>query len=452
MEHYFYGIVEDRQDPLMIGRVRVRIHGIHTDNKQLIATPDLPWCQVILPTTAAGLSGIGTQHGLVEGSTVFGYFRDGDLKQDPIILGTTAGIPQVGYKESVTDELITRATDRGFNDPRKLTVEDYNDTSDGPNPKQDVRRGFGLTSALDTAPKEPKTIDIKYDATGSTIEETELTEDDLPFYPLYTDQSDLSSFARGVSKEGTLYEHKLSDNLEGFLDSAEAPVYPYNKVTATESGHLIEVDDTPTAERLNIHHRSGTFHEIHPDGSEVSRIVNDHYQVICKDESIFIAGNADIIVEKGNVTINVNTGNVTTNVLKGDMTTTVSEGNVLTTVSKGNVNLDVTEGNVDAQIGGTLNADVVGNTTFTSPTTKMTTNLTVDGTVHITGKQTNDKTIHATGDISTSAGNGPTLATHYHKTKSMDTGSGANAGKTNKSERPGPGSAPTDFPVVPAEE
>lgn len=54
MEHYFYGIVEDRQDPLMIGRVRVRIHGIHTDNKQLIATPDLPWCQVILPTTAAG--------------------------------------------------------------------------------------------------------------------------------------------------------------------------------------------------------------------------------------------------------------------------------------------------------------------------------------------------------------------------------------------------------------
>jgi hypothetical protein len=166
---------------------------------------------------------------------------------------------------------------------------------------------------------------------------------------------------------------------------------------------------------------------------------------VCKNDSIFIAGNADITVEKGNVTINVNTGNVTTNVLKGDMTTTVSEGNVLTTVSKGNVNLDVTEGNVDAQIGGTLNADVVGNTTFTSPTTKMTTNLTVDGTVHITGKQTNDKTIHATGDISTSAGNGPTLATHYHKTKSMDTGSGANAGKTNKSEKPGPGSAPKDF-------
>ena len=74
----FYGIVEDRNDPLMVGRVRVRIHGIHSENKQYIATPDLPWAQVLLPTTSAGLSGIGTQHGLIEGSTVFGFFRDGE--------------------------------------------------------------------------------------------------------------------------------------------------------------------------------------------------------------------------------------------------------------------------------------------------------------------------------------------------------------------------------------
>ncbi len=29
----FYGIVEDRNDPLLIGRVRVRVHGLHTDDK-----------------------------------------------------------------------------------------------------------------------------------------------------------------------------------------------------------------------------------------------------------------------------------------------------------------------------------------------------------------------------------------------------------------------------------
>ena len=155
-----------------------------------------------------------------------------------------------------------------------------------------------------------------------------------------------------------------------------------------------------------------------------------------KSDKIYIAGNADVTVEKGNVTINVNTGNVTTNILKGDMTTTVSEGNVLTTVSKGNVNLDVTEGNVDAQIGGTLNADVIGNTTFTSPTTKMTTNLTVDGTVHITGAQTNDKSIVADGEIQTLLENKPKLSSHKHKTTSMDTGSGSNSGKKNSSDKP----------------
>jgi hypothetical protein len=157
----------------------------------------------------------------------------------------------------------------------------------------------------------------------------------------------------------------------------------------TEAGHVLEIDDTPKAERLNVHHRSGTFHEIHADGSEVTRIVNNNYTAILKDDKVYIAGNADLQVGHGNVNITVDTGNVNMNVLKG---------------------------NVDAQIQGTLNADVVGDTTFTSPNTTMTTNLKVDGTVHITGAQTNDSTIDATGDISTSAGDSPTLATHKHDT------------------------------------
>ena len=40
---YHYGIVEDRNDPLKIGRVRVRIHALHTDDKQFISSADLPW-------------------------------------------------------------------------------------------------------------------------------------------------------------------------------------------------------------------------------------------------------------------------------------------------------------------------------------------------------------------------------------------------------------------------
>ena len=161
----FYGIVEDRNDPLKIGRVRVRVHGVHSPDKNSISTPDLPWAQVLLPTTSAGLSGFGTQHGLVEGSTVFGFFRDGDTCQQPVVLGSTAGIPQVGYKEGVDKKLIERKVKTGFNDPRELTVAGYENTPDGPNPKQDARRGFGLTTALDTAPTKPETLKINYDGT-----------------------------------------------------------------------------------------------------------------------------------------------------------------------------------------------------------------------------------------------------------------------------------------------
>lgn len=399
----FYGIVEDRNDPLMVGRVRVRIHGIHSENKQFIATPDLPWAQVLLPTTSAGLSGIGTQHGLVEGSTVFGFFRDGETKQDPVITHVSAGIPQQGYKETTKDVLLNRNTEKGFNDPRRLKVDDYKDTPDGPNPEQAPNRSHGLTSSIETAPKTPKQLKINYDNTGSTIEELEVTADMLPYYPLYTDESDLSSIARGGvldhAIKGDIVHPETQKILGDFVDVQAKPVYPYNKVLQTEAGHVLEIDDTPKAERINVHHRSGTFHEIHADGSEVTRIVNNNYTAILKDDKVYIAGNADLQVGHGNVNITVDTGNVNMNVLKG---------------------------NVDAQIQGTLNADVVGNTTFTSPETTMTTNLKVDGTVHITGAQTNDSTIDAVGDISTDAGNGITLATHKHETTVKG---GSSAGK-----------------------
>lgn len=399
----FYGIVEDRNDPLMVGRVRVRIHGIHSENKQFIATPDLPWAQVLLPTTSAGLSGIGTQHGLVEGSTVFGFFRDVETKQDPVITHVSAGIPQKGYKETTKDELLNRNIEKGFNDPRRLTVDEYKDTPDGPNPEQAPNRSHGLSTAIDTAPKTPKELSINYDNTGSTITELEVTADMLPYYPLYTDESDLSSIARGGVLDhainGGMLHTSTQKILGDFVDVQAKPVYPYNKVLQTEAGHVLEIDDTPKAERINVHHRSGTFHEIHADGSEVTRIVNNNYTAILKDDKVYIAGNADLQVGHGNVNITVDTGNVNMNVLKG---------------------------NVDAQIQGTLNADVVGNTTFTSPETTMTTNLKVDGTVHITGAQTNDSTIDAVGDISTDAGNGITLATHKHETTVKG---GSSAGK-----------------------
>ena len=44
---WWQGVVEDRNDPLKLGRCRVRILGYHTDNKQDIPTATLPWPVVV---------------------------------------------------------------------------------------------------------------------------------------------------------------------------------------------------------------------------------------------------------------------------------------------------------------------------------------------------------------------------------------------------------------------
>ena len=330
---------------------------------------------------------------------------------------------------------MTRSIEKGFNDPRALTVDGYKDTPEAPNPTQDSRRGWGLTTAMDTAPKSPETIDVKYDNTGSTIKELELTEEMLPYYPLYVDESDYSTLARG-----SVLDHKIAKQtdaegneveipdeqkiLKDFVDVDSAPVYPYNKVHQSESGHVFEVDDTLGKERINLHHRSGTFHEIHADGSEVTRIVNNNYTAILKDDKVFIAGNTDLQVGYGNVNITIDTGNVDLKVLKGNVTELVAEGNVDSTVSKGNVTSTITEGNFTGQIGGTTDVTSEGKITITgNNTTEIISDTTITGTLdvtkatklhstlNVTGKQSNSSSITASGEVT---GKGVKLSTHTH--------------------------------------
>ena len=84
---WYTGVVEDIVDPLLLGRVRVRCFGYHTENKALISTEDLPWATVTMPATQPGVGGIGQNHSLLPGTWVVGLFRDGPSAQDPLILG-----------------------------------------------------------------------------------------------------------------------------------------------------------------------------------------------------------------------------------------------------------------------------------------------------------------------------------------------------------------------------
>ena len=109
------------------------------------------------------------------------------------------------------------------------------------------------------------------------------------------------------------------------------PVYPYNDVKQTESGHLFEMDDTPTRERVRIQHgKTLTFIEFHPNGDQVHKVFGDDYEITIKNKNVLIKGNC-------NITVN------------GDCNMQV----------KGNHNLDVV-GDYNVHVGGKMNTRVRG--------------------------------------------------------------------------------------------
>ena len=121
-------------------------------------------------------------------------------------------------------------------------------------------------------------------------------------------------------------------------ESAFKGEYPYNKVTQTESGHVIEIDDTPGAERLHIYHRSGTFVEIDANGSMVKRAAGSTYEIIDRNGKISIAGQADISI---NGACNIFVGNDANIEVEGD--TNITCHNDITAQAGGVLNLSAAE-------------------------------------------------------------------------------------------------------------
>jgi hypothetical protein len=85
---WFVGTVINIHDPEQLGRIQVRIFGIHPDNTELTSHDDLPWASVASPITEGGSSGIGANTGIKPRAQVFGIFLDGKHSQVPLILGS----------------------------------------------------------------------------------------------------------------------------------------------------------------------------------------------------------------------------------------------------------------------------------------------------------------------------------------------------------------------------
>jgi hypothetical protein len=187
-----------------------------------------------------------------EGDYVVGFYLDGLDSQVPIIMGILPGIPVA--LPSITE---------GFADPR-------------------------TGAELSSAPRQP----------GASRGVR---------YPARLNESTLSRLARNQNISGTIVPAKKSEvatvSVAGGGSWTEpatkyAAVYPYNRVMETESGHVLEFDDTPGAERIHIYHRSGTFQEMHPDGSMVTHIDKDAYEIVISDKNVYVKGSLNITADQ----------------------------------------------------------------------------------------------------------------------------------------------------------
>ena len=183
---WWQGVVEDRNDPLKLGRCRVRVLGFDSEDKKKIPTDELPWAYPAMPLTAMP----GTlPAAMVEGTWVMGFFRDGEHAQDPVIT------------HKIDLGMVTRNNNNlGFNDPEENSSRPINKN--------------------------------KPDKIGT---------------------SNVSSIALGD---------------KGKSDVPDAVrKYPYNHVLETESGHVVELNDTPGEESVSVTHKSGSYVIIDKDGN-----------------------------------------------------------------------------------------------------------------------------------------------------------------------------------------
>ena len=119
------GCVENRLDPLQLGRCQVRIVGLHNPDKSVLKTADLPWAYPVQGITSAAISGIGSAPvGPVEGTWVTIDFFD-EEEQQPVITGTIGGIPQsFGIIDADTPDLSIVESDQAQQD---IIVEESTD-------------------------------------------------------------------------------------------------------------------------------------------------------------------------------------------------------------------------------------------------------------------------------------------------------------------------------------
>ena len=313
---WFVGVVEDRSDPTYTGRVRVRCLGYHTEDKTVLPTSDLPWASPVLPITSSGISGIGhSPTGLVEGSWVFGFFRDSNYSQEPIVLGSLPGRPSEA------------AGTTGFYDPNQIFPRYVNEPDTNRlavNDEDNPHLGLELRKAARVTNIATADFDATTAADSSVI---------------------------GASDTDNWNQPEIAYNA----------TYPNNHVYESESGHVLEFDDTADAERIHLYHKTGSSVEYNPNGDRIDIIKGISYNITSSHNLVNIDGRSDISIG-GRHKIYINKDGQTDNNYDIQVG---PNANINIQVDTGDINLVTKQGKVNVNSGGDYNVKVGGNYTMT---------------------------------------------------------------------------------------
>jgi len=217
----WYGVVEDREDGIQRGRVRVRIFGYHSPAKEDIPTEDLPWSDVAVPACIGINSGVGlSPTGIIPGTWVMGVWKDdGEGTQLPLVLFALPGnIPQES-KENQGNGLDYLQQEL----KKSIYIENYGDGFRDPRTEEDMKKE--PTSRFKKK-EYPDGKDKKGDERGAQIE-----NDKSEKFPR-KQSNDCINFVDGTMSDVSV----LSTNDEKYIDNT---IIGYKR-NSREKGGLLD--------------------------------------------------------------------------------------------------------------------------------------------------------------------------------------------------------------------
>jgi len=109
----------------------------------------------------------------------------------------------------------------------------------------------------------------------------------------FLNTSSVNEKARGTKRVNVELGGGNAD-LDLELKDEAASTYPNSQVKETASGHIVEYDDTPGAERIMIRHRTGSGVEMRANGTVIYGSVANTIRVTAHDEKVIVDGDGEL--------------------------------------------------------------------------------------------------------------------------------------------------------------